>query len=367
MELEHPKETPLKLAHLAAGARMVNFAGWFMPVQYSGIREEHLAVRERVGVFDISHMGQIFVEGPGALAYLEGILTNRVADLELGYGQYTLMLNAEGGVIDDLIIYRLGQDRYFLVVNASMIEEDAAWMRAHLPPQGVEMREESDAWAGLAVQGPQAGEAFKKAIQDTTSQMDLPPRNGITSINLAGDVVLLCRTGYTGEDGFEFFCPAARAEAWWQTFLDAGCTPCGLGARDTLRLEMGYPLNGSDLSPARTPIEAGLKFFVKLDKGEFVGRPKLVEQVTQGPDCRLAALRVVDKAPPPRPHYPVWHDGQVVGELTSGTLSPSLNVGIAMAYLPAPLCVLGSRVSIEVRGRRFDAEIVKKPFYKRPS
>jgi aminomethyltransferase len=360
-----PKETPLKEAHVAAGARLIDFAGWLMPVQYAGIREEHLAVRSKSGVFDISHMGQFFIEGPGACDFLNRLLTNDLSVLAPGQGQYTLMLNEKGGVIDDLIAYRLGEENWFLVVNASMIDADAAWMKSHLPGDSVAFRNESDAWAGLAVQGPEATAAFAAVV---AGQLELPPRNGIVRGDVGGDTVIVCRTGYTGEDGFEFFCPAARARRWWDAFLAAGVAPCGLGARDTLRLEMGFPLNGNDLSPERTPLEAGLKIFVKMDKPSFVGREVLARQLEEGIPTRLAAIKVIEKAPPPRPHYPVLHEGTVVGELASGGLAPSLDgAGIGMAYLPAELATPGTRLAIDVRGRPIAIEVVKKPFYKRPS
>lgn len=352
------KRTPLESAHTALGARLVPFAGWNMPVQYVSILEEHRAVRETAGVFDISHMGQFIVSGPGAEAWLNRMLTNNIARLEPGQGQYTLMLNERGGVIDDLIAYRTAPDAYLLVVNASMIDEDFAWLDARRD-DGVTLRNESDSWAGMAVQGPQAAEVFAKACPGEP----LPARN---HIHVTGTGAVVCRTGYTGEDGFEFFCAAADGTTAWQRFLDAGATPCGLGARDTLRLEMCYPLNGNDLSPDRTPIEAGLGFFCDLDKPEFIGRDVLARQKSDGPVVRLAAIRYTAKGPPPRAHYPVLDaDGTVIGELASGALSPTLDAGIGMAYLPAAQAKPGTALQIDVRGRLFPAEVVKKPFLKR--
>ena len=351
------KSSPLEAAHVALGARLVSFAGWNMPVQYTSIIDEHTAVRTACGIFDISHMGQFIVSGPTAAAWLNGLLTNDINKLGVGQGQYTLMLNEKGGVIDDLIAYRSGADEFFLVVNASMIEEDFFWM-ASRQGEGVVLRNESDLWAGMAIQGPIAVEVFAKVFPNET----LPPRNGIMT-TAAGSVV--CRTGYTGEDGFEFFCPAAEAIGYWDQFLAAGAKPCALGSRDTLRLEMCYPLNGNDLSPERSPIEAGLGFFCDLEKGDFVGREVLVRQKAEGPAVKLTALRYLEKGPPPRAHYPVVAaDGTVIGELASGALSPSLMMGIGMAYLPAEFSKLGTRLQIEVRGKLFPAEVVKKPFYK---
>ncbi|MCB1095836.1 MAG: glycine cleavage system aminomethyltransferase GcvT [Verrucomicrobiae bacterium] len=357
-------ETPLRTAHEKLGARMVPFAGWRMPVQYTGIVAEHTAVRENVGVFDISHMGQFFVSGPSASAWLNGLLTNDVNALGDGEGQYSLLLNENGGVIDDLILYRLNAERFFLVVNASMIEADAAWMREHLPGDGVTSEDRSASFAGMAVQGPASSKLAEEIFKDASLEA-LPPRNGIARFGDEAEKCYVCRTGYTGEDGFEFFCPAESGIEWLQSILDAGAEPCGLGARDTLRLEMGYPLNGSDLSPDRTPLEAGLGFFVKLDKGEFIGRETLLQQKTDGLPSRLYALKVISKGPPPRAHYPVLLGDEALGETCSGGVSPSTGAGIALAYLLPGKVKIGDQVDIEIRGRRFPAEIVKKPFYKR--
>lgn len=354
------QSTPLEALHIRLGARMVPFAGWNMPVQYTSILDEHGAVRSAVGIFDISHMGQILVSGAGATPWLNRMLTNNVAKLAPGQGQYTFLLNENGGVIDDIIVYRTGENDFFLVVNASMIDEDFAWFARH-QPEDVELRNESALWAGMAVQGPGSAALFLKLFPG----QELPVRNGIVRFNNGGAEVVVCRTGYTGEDGFEFFCSAEEGEKWFQAFVDAGAKPCGLGARDSLRLEMCYPLNGSDLSPERTPIEAGLGFFVDLDKGEFIGRETLARQKADGPAVRLAAIEYTDKGAPPRAHYPVLDaEGSEVSELSSGVLSPSLGKGIGMAYLPAALAKPGTDLFIDVRGRRFPAKVVKKPFYK---
>jgi len=352
------KHSPLERAHQALGARLVSFAGWLMPVQYSSIIAEHTAVRSKVGIFDISHMGQFLVSGPTAESWLNGLLTNNIAKLAPGQGQYTLMLNESGGVIDDLIAYRTGETDYFLVVNASMIEDDFFWLAAHQDEQ-VTLRNESALWAGMAIQGPLAAEIFAAVCPGES----LPPRNGIAT-TASGAIV--CRTGYTGEDGFELFCPAVAGIPIWDQFLAAGATPCGLGARDTLRLEMGYPLNGNDLSPARSPIEAGLGFFCDLDKGDFIGRDTLVRHKTEGTPLKLTAIQYTAKGAPPRAHYPVTDSsGNVIGELASGALSPSLMTGIAMAYLPTPFSKPGTALQIDVRGSLFPAQVVRKPFYKK--
>jgi len=349
------------------GARMVPFAGWDMPVQYSGIVEEHKAVRQSVGVFDISHMGQLIVSGKGAQAFLNRVLTNNIAALQPGQGQYTLLLNAQGGVIDDLIAYRTSEREFFLVVNASRIDADWEHIESQLTEEDdVMMANASDFTAGLAIQGPKAREVAAAVFGNNASY---PEHNTILVTMAENGPMWLCGTGYTGEEGFEFFMPMETAEAWFRRMVDAvraaGGVPCGLGARDTLRLEMGYPLNGNDLSESRTPLQAGLGFFVALDKGDFTGREALVAQKAAGLPDKLTAFRMTGAAPPPRPHYPVAANGEIVGEVCSGTQSPSLSAGIGMAYLPLAASAVGTSIEIEIRGRRFPAEVVKKPFYRK--
>ncbi len=337
---------------------MVDFSGWEMPVQYSGILDEHRAVRESAGVFDVSHMGEFFVSGPAGAAWLDSLLTNNVAALESGRAHYSLMLNERGGVIDDLIVYRLGPSEFLLVVNASMIAEDAAWMKARLR-EGVEFENRSEDYAALAVQGPDAGKIFEKAIGGVMPS----ERNRVLEIG-EGFVVT---TGYTGEKGFEWIIPAAKATDAWRRILEAGAKPCGLGARDTLRLEMCYPLNGSDLSLDHTPLEAGLGYFVNFTKPDFIGKEALAAQKAAGIPRRLCALKAMEKSPPLRPHYPVFIGGEQVAETTSGAHSPSLGCGIAMAYLPADAAKPGQEVAIEVRGKKFRACVHKKPLYQKAS
>lgn len=333
---------------------MIDFAGWDMPVQYTSILDEHKAVRTACGVFDISHMGEFFVRGAGVAAWLDFLLTNRVVALEAGQSQYSLMLNERGGVIDDLIVYRIKEMEFLIVVNASKIEEDAAWLQAHLT-EGIVFEDRSDDFAALAVQGPDAPKVFEACFG-----RPLPAeRNRV--IEIGSNFVVT--TGYTGEVGFEIISPAAEVGALWDGFLAAGVKPCGLGARDTLRLEMCYPLNGSDLSLEHTPLEAGLGFFVNLEKGEFIGREILANQRAAGLSQRLVAIKMDEKSPPIRSHYPVLAEGQKVAETTSGALSPSLGYGIAMAYLPFALAKVGQPLEIQVRDRSYKASVVKKPFY----
>jgi aminomethyltransferase len=355
------KESPLQAAHEELGGKLVPFAGWNMPIRYGSILEEHGAVRTGAGVFDISHMGQFVVTGAGAEAWLDGLLTNHVGALGDGEGHYTFLLNEGGGVIDDLILYRQDAERFFLVVNAAKIAEDFAWMEARLV-EGVALQDLSEEFAAMAVQGPDSAAVFAKMVPG----QELPPRNGIATLQFGEQELIVCRTGYTGEDGFEFFCPAAAGADWLRTVVKAGARACGLGARDTLRLEMCYPLNGSDLSPERTPLQAGLGFFVKLDKGAFVGSEVLVRQKEEGLGERLVAIQCEAKGPPIRGGAEVLsEDGEKLGVLTSGTLSPSLGLGIGLAYLPVETAKIGKVVNIVVRGRHVPARIVKKPFYKK--
>ncbi len=352
------KKSPLANCHAELGGKMVPFSGWEMPVRYQSIIAEHEAVRTAVGVFDISHMGQLYAEGEQAEAWLNRMLTNDVTALESGQGQYTFLLNEEGGVIDDLLVYRLDEGRYFLVVNAACLAEDWAWLNQHLE-EGVELRNASEDMAGMAVQGPQVVDVFSRLFGGRT----LPGRNGVEVFSHGGAELIVCRTGYTGEDGFEFFCSAKQGEQWWEEMVEAGAKPCGLGARDTLRLEKCFPLNGSDLTPQITPLEAGLGFFVKLKKGEFIGSQVLVEQKEAGLTKKLVSIESLERGAPPRAGYSVLSlEGEVLGELTSGALSPTLGKGIGMAYLPLSLTEVGTELFLEVRGKKVRAKIVKKPF-----
>jgi len=364
------QRSPLHQQHLTLGARLVPFAGWEMPVQYSSLISEHHAVRQKVGLFDISHMGQLIVSGPGAEAFLNRALTNDVSRLAPGQGHYTLLLNDHGGVIDDLIAYRISDREFFLVVNAARIDEDWAQLKALHSEQPedaplVELANLSPACAGLAIQGPKSREVFHAVFGP---EAPYPEKNTVLVSVVPEGFMWLCGTGYTGEDGFEFFLPATTAPAWFERLLaavtNADGLPCGLGARDTLRLEMGYPLNGNDLSPEHTPLQAGLGFFVALDKEFFVGQDALLREKAAGLTRRLTGFRMTGTAPPPRPHYSVLTaEGQPLGEICSGTLSPTLQMGIGMAYLPPTHSTPGTPIQIEIRGKTYPAEVVKKPFY----
>ncbi len=361
------KKTPLYDEHVRLGARMVPFAGWLMPVQYTGIVNEHQAVRNNIGIFDISHMGQLIAEGGSARTWLNTILTNNVDKLHVGTGQYTFLLNEDGGIIDDLIVYRIGEQKFLLVVNAARTEEDFVWLQNHLKGgRTCRLENRSADFGGVAIQGPRIAELFH-ALFDQDS--DLPARNSIADFRFEETTVSVARTGYTGEDGIEVFFGATDAVTFWNAALEKGkpfgIKPCGLGARDTLRLEMCYPLNGSDLSPERNPIEAGLGFFVDLTKPNFISRDVLLKTKENGPREKLVPFRMKEKGPPPRPHYAVFQNGERIGEVTSGTLSPSLNWGVGMAYVSTAHAKIGAQIDIEIRGQKFPALIEKKPLYKK--
>ncbi|PZR77105.1 MAG: glycine cleavage system aminomethyltransferase GcvT [Chthoniobacterales bacterium] len=359
------KRTPLYDEHVRLGAKMIPFGDWIMPVQYSGIIGEHQAVRKNVGVFDISHMGQLVATGSAAGSWLNEMLTNNIDKLEVGTGQYTFLLNEQGGIIDDLIVYRTGSEEFLLVVNASRADEDFAWLKKHLG-ENAELENRSEDYGGVAIQGPHVVDLFHALLG---ANVDLPERNHIVDRNLDRMHISIARTGYTGEDGVEVFFQAKDAAAFWNLVLEKGqelgIKACGLGARDTLRLEMCYPLNGSDLSPEHNPIEAGLGFFVDLTKPKFIGREVLAKAKESGTANRLVAFRMKSKGPPPRPHYAVWREGAPIGEVTSGTLSPSLNEGIGMAYVASAQAKTGTELEIEIRGQKFPAVIEKKPLYKK--
>jgi aminomethyltransferase len=369
-----PSKTPLYDEHVPLGAKMVPFAGWLMPVQYTSIVEEHQAVRNSVGIFDISHMGQLIVEGTDAREWLNTMLTNNIEKLNVGMGQYTFLLNERGGIIDDLIVYRIGDQKFLLVVNAARTDEDFAWLEKwHRLP--ADHRQDADAttitdrsadFGGVAIQGPRVLDLFHALFGE---DMELPARNHIVDVRFDETTVSVARTGYTGEDGIEVFFRANDAVKLWNAALEKGkplgIKPCGLGARDTLRLEMCYPLNGSDLSPERNPIEAGLGFFVDLGKPNFIGRDVLLKTKENGPHEKLVPFRMKEKGPPPRPHYAVFQNGACIGEVTSGTLSPSLNWGVGIAYVSAAHAKIGAEIDIEIRGQKFPAIIEKKPLYKK--
>jgi aminomethyltransferase len=343
------RRTPLYDRHVGLGARIVPFAGWEMPVQYAGVIAEHRAVRADAGAFDVSHMGEIEVEGPRARDLLQAVLSNDIDRIAPGQAQYSLLTNEHGGIVDDLIVYQLDQHRYLLVVNASNRDTDAAWLKER-EIRGSDVRDVSDEMGLVAVQGPRALE-----------RLGLPAAPAFTHAmtEVGGVEVLVCRTGYTGEQGVELLCAAADTEALWDAVLERGAVPCGLGARDTLRLEMCYPLHGNDISPETDAISAGLGWTCALDT-EFTGVAELRRIKAEGPQHRLAAFVMEEKAIPR--HGMAIAEG---GEVTSGTHSPSLELGIGMGYVPASLAAPGTELTVDVRGRRARARVVAKPIYRK--
>ena len=329
---------------------MVPFGGWDMPVYYTSIVEEHHAVRQHVGMFDISHMGEFIVSGPQAETTLNRLLTNDLRRLTLGQAQYTLLCNDRAGIVDDLIIYRLEPETFLLIVNASNIAKDLAWFRAHL-----DVDDQSARTAAIALQGPDAAKLLAITL----------PHFHIGQFNVFGVACRVARTGYTGEDGFELLCANADAPRLWAALAARGVKPCGLGARDTLRLEMCYPLHGHDITETTTPLEAGLGRYVALDKETFAGRDVLLAQKQNGVTRKLAAFKMTEKAPPPRQHYPLVSDGRAVGEVTSGAPSPSLGIGIGMGYVEADVAAPGTSIGVDIRGRTFAAVIETKPLWKK--
>ncbi len=380
------QRTPLFAAHQKLGARLVEFGGWEMPVQYTGIMEEHQAVRTAAGLFDISHMGEIFVSGAGAESFLNRALTNDVHKVNVHQAQYTLMCNEDGGVIDDLYVYRIGEQSYLLVINASRIEPDSDWLGKLLVSSThraeVQLTNASARYGAIAVQGPRVAEFIDASLAAEMATAGQPIRptglkkNQIAPLAFSAGALnyggFVARTGYTGEDGFEIIAPAEVMESLWQKVLDFGSPhglkPAGLGARDTLRTEVCYPLYGHELDEQTTPLEAGLGFFVALGKPDFVGRSVLESQKINGVSKKCVAFKMTDRSAPPRPHYPIWSSGAEaarIGEVSSGTQSPSLGIGIGLGYVPPPFAKPDTHLEIEIRGKRSPAVVVGKPIYRK--
>jgi aminomethyltransferase len=352
------RRTPLYEAHVAAGARIVPFAGFEMPVEYEGVRPEHLAVRHRAGVFDVSHMGEIETEGPEAEALLQRLLSNDVSGIEPGGAQYSCLCRDDGGVLDDLFTYRLADDRFLTVTNAANRERDFEWFADHAETFDAEVRDAGDAYAMLAVQGPLA-----RGLVGGLADGELPARMRTRTLRVAGAEALVCGTGYTGEDGVELLLDPGTARGVWDALIEAGVVPAGLGARDTLRLEVCFHLYGNDLTTDRTPIEAGLGWCCREDTG-FIGSEAVAAVRERGPSQRLVPFVLTERGIP-RPGNAVLRGAHAVGEVTSGTLSPSLGIGIGMAYVSAEHADPGTELEIDVRGTRRAARIERKPLYKK--
>ena len=358
------KRTPLYAAHRRAGAKVVEFAGWQMPVQYRGVIEEHLAVRSRAGLFDVSHMGEIEVEGADAVEFCQRISANDVARMKVSQAQYNLLLNDRGGVVDDVIFYRLELNHFLICVNAANSDKDFHWIREHAQGK-VAVADVSARYAQLALQGPLGG----KILQPLTALKLGEIKSfhfgfgGVASIRC-----LVARTGYTGEEGFELYCQSGDAEPLWNALMEFGASeglvPVGLGARDTLRLEKAYPLYGHELDDTTTPLEAGLEWVTKFSKPAFIGREVLVRQKEEGVKRRLVGLALREPGIA-RSDYPLFKDGQPVGRVTSGTKSPSLGKSIALGYVASEAAAIGNAIDVEIRGRKVRAEVVPLPFYRR--
>lgn len=364
-ELDGLKKTPLFEVHNKLGAKIVEFGGWAMPVQYSGIIEEHNTVRNKVGIFDVSHMGEIRVKGKDSYSFLQYLLTNDMGKLEPGKIVYSPMLYENGGTVDDLLVYQLSENDYLLVVNASNTEKDFNWIREHAASYDTEVEDISSMYGEVAVQGPKAEATLQKLTDIDLNS--IPYYYFKQDVNMAGINVLISRTGYTGEDGFEVYMPQDKAVKLWEAIMEAGreygILPCGLGARDTLRFEAKMPLYGHELDENTTPLEAGLSFAVSFDKN-FIGKDVLLKEKQEGLKKKLIGFEMVDKGIP-RKDYEVYKNGEKIGYVTTGTHSPTLGKNIGLAYVSPEFAKVGEELDIMIRGKLNRAVVVKTPFYKR--
>lgn len=360
------KRTPLFEVYKEYGGKTIDFGGWELPVQFSSIKEEHEAVRTKAGLFDVSHMGEVDVSGPDSLNYLQKMVTNDVSKLLTGGAQYTAMCYENGGTVDDLLIYKLADDHYLLVINASNIEKDFAWLKKHL--QGdVQLENLSEKTAQLALQGPKAEKVLQPLTETGLDEIGFFKFQ--QEVSLKGKKVLISRTGYTGEDGFEIYCDAKDAVFLWKEILSAGAEegviPCGLGARDTLRFEANLALYGQELSPEISPLEAGIGFAVKLNKAaDFIGKEALNKQKEAGIPRKLVGIEMIDRGIP-RHGYAVFAGEEQIGEVTTGTQSPTLKKNIGLALIKAGYASVEQEVEVEIRGKRLKAKVVSTPFYRR--
>ena len=356
-----PKRTPFHALHVAAGAKLIDFSGFEMPVRYTGDVREHTAVRERAGLFDISHMGEFFVSGEGAAAYLDTLVTNDVGGLAVGQALYSPMCRPDGGIVDDLLVYRTSID-YMVVVNASNRAKDWEWMHSHCPP-GVRLEDRSEDTALLAVQGPKSPDVLRGHVPDAMLELGY---YRVGEGTVFGADALIARTGYTGEDGFELYFRTRDAETVWNGLMAAGLRvgmePIGLGARDTLRLEMGFMLYGNDIDDTTSPIEAGLGWITKFNKPDFIDKARLEQQKREGLSRKLVGLEILDKRPARHDYIVVDAQGNAIGKVTSGTKSPTLDKNIALAYVDIAHATVGLTVFIDVRGKAAEAVVVKIPF-----
>ena len=355
-EEKKDKQTCLYDKHVALGALMSPFGGFIMPIQYAGIAPEHMAVREKVGLFDVSHMGEVTVRGKDAERYVQHIFTNDVSGMPAGKILYGMMCYEDGGTVDDLLVYKMGENDFFLVINAANIDKDWAWMQQHAEGFDIDLQNRSDYYGQIAVQGPEAEHIVESVLGLPCAELTF------YTCKTIGDVII-SRTGYTGEDGFEIYASHDYIRECWDKLIAAGVQPCGLGCRDTLRFEVGLPLYGDELSQDITPVMAGLSIFVKFDKPEFIGREALLKQKTEGPAKKLVGIELFDKAIP-RHGYPVLNkDGAPIGEVTTGYHTLSTDKSVCMALIDAQYAKLDTEVQIQIRKKVFAGKVVKKQFY----
>ncbi|MBR7554197.1 glycine cleavage system aminomethyltransferase GcvT [Allobacillus sp. GCM10007491] len=362
------KQTPLYSVYKEYGGKTIDFGGWALPVQFAGIKEEHHTTREKAGLFDVSHMGEIAVKGENSESFLQKMVTNNVSKIKIGQAQYTFMCNEHGGVIDDFLIYKLDENDYLLVVNAANTEKDFNWLKRH-QTNGVDVEDVSPQYAQLALQGPKAEQILQKLTDSNLKEIKFFRFDASVEFHGIEGKAIVSRTGYTGEDGFEIYLQSSSVAALWKAILEAGeeegIQPVGLGARDTLRFEAGLALYGQDLSEEITPIEAGLGFAVKIDKeADFIGKEALTEQKTNGSSRKLVGFEMLDKGIP-RHGYEVLKNENVIGHVTSGTQSPTLGKNLGTALIPSDLANEGEEIDIQVRKKTLKAKIIPTPFYKR--
>ena len=356
LEKEKEKRTCLYENHIAEGAFMAPFAGFVMPIQYANIQLEHLAVRNKCGLFDVSHMGEVTVKGPDAERYVQHIFTNDVANAPIGKIYYGMMCYENGGTVDDLLVYKMGENDFFLVINAANIDKDWVWMQQNAKGFDIDLQNRSDYFGQIAVQGPEAEHNVETVLGLSCAEL------GVYTVKTIGDVIV-SRTGYTGEDGFEIYANHDYIRECWNKLIKAGVQPCGLGCRDTLRFEVGLPLYGDELSENITPIMAGLGMFVKLDKAEFIGKEALAKQKAEGPAKKLVGIELADKAIP-RHGYPVLNmQGEQIGEVTTGYHCLSVDKSVCMALIDAQYSKLDTEVQIQIRKKVFPGKVVKKQFF----
>ena len=350
------KQTCLYDKHVELGALMSPFGGFIMPIQYAGIAPEHIAVREKVGLFDVSHMGEVTVRGKDAERYVQHIFTNDVAGILAGKILYGMMCYEDGGTVDDLLVYKVGDNDFFLVINAANIDKDWAWMQQQAEDFDIDLQNRSDYYGQIAVQGPESEHVVEKVLGLPCAELTF------YTFKIIGDVII-SRTGYTGEDGFEIYASHDYIRECWDKLIAAGVQPCGLGCRDTLRFEVGLPLYGDELSQDITPVMAGLSIFVKFDKPEFIGREALLKQKTEGPAKKLVGIEIFDKAIP-RHGYPVLNkEGDIIGEVTTGYHTLSTDKSVCMALIDTAYAKLETEVQIQIRKKVFPGQVVKKQFY----